>query len=170
MVTPDASIHGDVSSYALSSILQPVLWGTLIAGTLDIAAAMASVAASGLPAVQAIKGVASGWMGTKAFRGQGEIIALGLLTHFAIMLVIVAVYCWSARQFPLLTKYWIAAGVTYGAVVYATMTYVVVPFSAFPGTLAGSMTAVLQGLLVHCVCVGLPIAFIAHRFLSRANV
>lgn len=41
--------------------LRTVLWATLAAGTLDICAAMISVQLRGIPAIQAVKGVAAGY-------------------------------------------------------------------------------------------------------------
>lgn len=46
----------------------------------------------------------------------------------------------------------------------ALMAFVVVPWSAFPGTVVPSTAALVEGVIVHIVCVGLPIAYITSRW------
>jgi hypothetical protein len=156
----DQLLDGPSSSGAF---LRTLLWGTLIAGAFDIAAAMISVQLRGIPALQAVKGVAAGWLGREAFRGGASVVALGFLTHFLIMAAVVCVFYFASRWLPALVKHWVWTGPAYGAVVFLVMSFVVVPASAFPGSVASTRAAVLQGLLVHMTCVGLPIAFITRR-------
>ncbi|MGH8178526.1 MAG: hypothetical protein ACREV5_19895 [Steroidobacter sp.] len=148
--------------------MSTLLWGTLIAGALDIAAAMVSVQLRGIPALQAVKGVAAGWLGADAFRGGAAVVALGFLSHFLIMSVIVFAFYFASRSASALTKHWVWSGLAYGAAVYLVMTFIVVPASAFPGSVARTPASFLQGVLVHMVCVGAPIAFITRRFASAA--
>ena len=150
--------------------LRVILWGTLIAGALDICAAMLSVQLRGIPAIQAVKGVAAGWLGREAFRGGLPVIALGFLSHFLIMSVVVLVFYFASRSLPALTKHWIPAGIAYGAAVYVVMSFIVVPLSAFPRSGPPSLANILQNLLIMIVCVGLPIAFITRRFASTALI
>lgn len=145
--------------------LRTVLWATLAAGTLDMCAAMISVQLRGIPAIQAVKGVAAGWLGASAFRGGAGVIALGFASHYFIMGVIALLFYAASRSLPALTKYWIAAGLAYGVAVYVVMSYVVVPLSAFPTRPGPTPIAnVITNLAFMIVCVGLPIAFITRRF------
>ncbi len=148
----------------LSHALRTLLWGTLLAGVLDISAAMITVQLRGIPALQAVKGVAAGWLGRDAYKGGAEVVTLGFLTHFLIMSVIVFAFYWASRFIPALVKHWVWTGPAYGAAVYLMMTFIVVPASAFPGSLAPTPAALIQGLIVHMACVGAPIAFITRRF------
>lgn len=165
---------GIVASSAAASAggaARTVLWATLAAGTLDICAAMLSVQLRGIPAIQAVKGVAAGWLGASAFRGGAGVIALGFASHYLIMSVIALSFYAASRSLPALTKYWIAAGVAYGVAVYVVMTHVVVPLSAFPTRPGPTPLAnVITNLVIMIVCVGLPIAFITRRFLSAASI
>jgi hypothetical protein len=154
------------SSPAAGALLRTLLWGTLIAGALDISAAMISLHLRGIPALQAVKGVAAGWLGREAFRGGTSVVALGFLTHFLIMAAVVCVFYMASRWLPALAKHWLWTGPAYGAAVYLVMSFVVVPASAFPGSVASTPAAILQGVLVHMACVGLPIAFITRRLAS----
>lgn len=125
---------------------------------------MISVHLRGIPAIQAVKGVAAGWLGASAFRGGAGVIAIGLLSHYFIMSVIALLFYAASRSSPALTKYWIAAGAAYGVVVYVVMTHIVVPLSAFP-TRPGPapVAAIITNLAIMVLCVGLPIAFITRR-------
>jgi hypothetical protein len=145
------------------AFMRTLWWGTLVAGATDILAAMISVQLRGIPALQAVKGVAAGWLGRDAFRGGAPVVALGFLTHFLIMAAIVCAFYFASRWLPGLVKHWLWTGPAYGALVYLVMSFVVVPASAFPGSVAPTPAAVLEGVLVHMVCVGLPIAFITRR-------
>lgn len=63
---------------------------------------------------------------------------------------------------PLLARTPLLCGPLYGIAVYLFMTFVVVPLSAVPKRPFSPGLAVVI-LLVHVVCVGLPIAFAVHR-------
>ncbi len=171
MPAPDSLVQGLMAPSSVESpAWRAILWGTVLAGTLDICAAMISVQLRGIPAIQAVKGVAAGWLGRDAFRGGGGVIALGFLSHYAIMAVIMALFYWASRSWPLLTKHWLWTGLAYGVVVYVVMAFVVVPLSAFPRSGPPSLPNILQNLAIMIVCVGLPIAYVARRFASAALI
>jgi hypothetical protein len=171
MPAPDTLLQALVETeVAQTPAWRPILWGTLLAGTLDICAAMISVQLRGIPAIQAVKGVAAGWLGRDAFRGGEGVVALGLISHYAIMAVIVALFYLASRSLPVLTKHWAWAGVAYGAAVYLVMSMIVVPLSAFPRSGPPSLPNVLQNLAIMIVCVGLPIAYVTRRFAAAATV
>jgi hypothetical protein len=73
----------------------------------------------------------------------------------------------ASRRLPALTRHWLRSGVAYAVAVYAVMTFVVVPLSALNARIP-SLPEIAQGLTVHIVCVGLPIAFITRRFSQPA--
>jgi hypothetical protein len=115
-----------------------------------------------------LQSVAAGVLGREATKGGAMTAALGLLLHFLIMSGIATTFYILSRRIPVLTKHWLPCGIAYGVVVYLVMSFVVVPLSAFPGSVVPSLAAFVQGALTHIVCVGLPIAFITHR-LSPAH-
>lgn len=136
---------------------------TLTAGTLDICAAIVTWLVQGVQPAQVLRGVASGLLGRAAFVGGAGTAGLGLLLHFLIMCGIVAIYQAGSRKLGVLEGQWPVAGVMLGIIVYAAMTYVVVPLSAAPLRYPSSLAVVGLGLAVHVTCVGLPIAFITRR-------
>ncbi|NJC41334.1 uncharacterized membrane protein (DUF485 family) [Brevundimonas alba] len=137
-----------------------ILLATLAAGALDICAAILLNLRVGPLIV--LQSVAGGWMGTEAYRGGWTTGLLGLAAHFGIMLVIAAVYMTLAARTEALRRQWIAAGVIWGALVWTVMTLVVVPMSASPLPIPDALH-IVQGLIVHVLMVGLPMAWIARR-------
>jgi uncharacterized membrane protein YagU involved in acid resistance len=59
-----------------------------------------------------------------------EIAVLGAALQIAMAIVIAAIYAVGASLLPVLRRRWLAAGLAFGVVVFAVMTYVVVPLSA----------------------------------------
>ena len=139
-------------------MLRPILWATLVAGTLDIVFAFA-VAGSVEPVLQT---VASGPLGDGiADSAAGP--ALGLLVHFAIMAAMAAAWFLAVSQWPVLGRQWIVAGLLYGVVLWIVMYWIVMPlrWEAYH-TPSGTMPIARQ-LFAHCILVGLPIAWFARR-------
>lgn len=109
------------------SILIAVLLGGLVAGTLDIGAA---VLISGRPPAFILQFIASGLVGKAAFAGGTGTVALGMVLQWVMGLIIAAVYVLAGLRIPELRRLWVAGGLAYGVVVYFVMTYAVVPLSA----------------------------------------
>jgi hypothetical protein len=147
--------------------MQAILWATLIAGTLDITVTTAlRVVLNGVAVKRVPQSVASGVLGPQAFAGGWRTAVLGLLLHFMIMAVIAALFYIGTRFVPLVSSQWQWTGFAYGIAVYLVMSFVVVPLSAFPTKLVPSRAALFEGVLVHIVCVGLPIAFVTCRWFA----
>ncbi|HMN45237.1 MAG TPA: hypothetical protein PKE27_11710 [Povalibacter sp.] len=146
------------------SLLQPVVIGTLVAGTLDISAAILMWLPRGVAPGRVLQSVAGGLLGRAAASGGAATAALGLFLHFAIMCAIVTVFVLASRRWPMLTPRAllpaVGCGVIYGIVVYLAMTYVVVPLSASPMR-PPTVRQFLEGIAVHIACVGVPIVLIA---------
>jgi hypothetical protein len=160
----EAALHQAAWIGSRAGLLKPIVIGTLVAGTLDISAAILTWLPRGVAPSRVLQSVASGLLGKDSFAGGAGTAALGLLLHFAIMCGIVAVFVLASRRLPMLAPRAllpaIGYGIGYGIVVYLVMTYVVVPLSASPIRLP-SLSGFLQGVAVHVACVGIPIALIA---------
>jgi hypothetical protein len=145
--------------------MQAIFWSTLLAGALDITAAIVLRGlVNGVAASRVLQSVASGVLGRAAFSGGQRAAAFGLLLHFLIMAGIAATFYVASRRLPSLTAHWPGFGLAYGVVVYLVMSFVIVPLSGFPGKLVPSVAAFVEGALVHAICVGLPIAFATSRY------
>ena len=168
--TFSSGVSGAGPTLHAASARATILWGTLTAGTLDISAAITTWWFRDVAASRVLQSIAGGLMGREdAVAGGGWTAALGLFLHFAIMSVIVTLFYMTSRSLPFLNgRRWWLAGMAYGIAVYLVMTYVVVAHSALAPLRPQPLSALVQGLLVHMACVGLPIAFITRRFSGTA--
>ncbi|HEX6719695.1 MAG TPA: hypothetical protein VF088_21500 [Pyrinomonadaceae bacterium] len=143
---------------------QPILWGGLIAGTLDICAAFVSAwLRAGVGPVRVLHSVASGLLGPDAFQGGTKIAVLGLVLHFLIATIWTVIFYLASRKLLFLVERPVTFGLVYGIVVYLFMNFVVLPLSRAtprPVPLSGRII----GLLIIMFCIGLPISLIVRRF------
>ena len=146
------------------AMIRAVLLATLVAGALDIGAAI--LTNPQVPARVVLQSVAGGWMGSEAYRGGWPAAWLGLASHFALMLGIAAVFVLAAARAPARRRRWFPAGVAFGLAVWLAMTYVVVPLSASTLPPPDTLAAALKPIVIHILCVGLPIAWIVRRALG----
>jgi hypothetical protein len=143
---------------------QPIFWGGLLAGTLDICAAFLTAwLRRGVSPAAVLRFVASGLLGPAAFTGGAKTAAIGLALHFLIATVATIVFYLASRKFLFLVERPVHFGLLYGVAVYLFMNFVVLPLSLVqrgPATVSGFII----GLLTIMFCVGLPIALIVRRF------
>jgi hypothetical protein len=143
---------------------QPIFWGGLIAGTLDICAAfLYAWLRAGVGPMRVLQSVASGLLGAAAFEGGGKTAVLGLALHFLIATVATAVFYLASRKLRFLIERPVTFGLLYGVVVYAFMNFVVLPLSNVARRQATVSGRVINMLII-MFCVGLPIALIVRRF------
>jgi hypothetical protein len=146
-----------------NGLLRPILLATLVAGTLDILAATLLSLIFGRGPMTMLRDVASGpFPGAPEWGDRGS--ALGLLVHFTLMAIMVAIYMVAADRRPALRAKPLQWGVIYGLITYVAMNLIVVPLR-FGGAFPPSPRNVATQLFCHIVLVGLPIAYIAARHL-----
>jgi hypothetical protein len=151
------------------SVLKSIVPAWLLAGTLDILAAIVHADIQGIPAASVLKAIASGVMAAEAFRGGNITAAIGLGLHFAIMLMIVLCSWWLIQRFAWLANSLWRAGAALGLGVYAVMNLVVLPLSAIAYKPSYSWSSLVIGLAIHILCVGVPIAWIIQRHNPRVT-
>jgi hypothetical protein len=143
-----------------------ILWGGLVAGTLDILSAFASYVPHGATEPGILKYIASGLIGAGAMKGGDAIAWLGLGVHFGLTTIMAAVFTLAALKLPgLLARPWLS-GCAYGLLTWGLMVYVIVPHSGAPGWKLPVGWDIAGGLLAHFFFVGTPIAHIARHFLQ----
>ncbi len=142
-----------------SSIIKQVLITGLVAGTLDILAAVYILANGHWERV--FRFIAKGAVGVKAFTGGVEMVALGVFFHYLIALSFTLGYFLVYPKVKLLHKSWIASGIFYGVFVWSFMQFAVLPFTNNPpGNLSSDAW---KGITILIVTVGLPVAWGAKR-------
>lgn len=146
------------------TLLLYVLAAGLVAGTLDIVYATSFWGLKGVPPQRIGQSIAAGVLGKDAFAGGNGAAALGLFLHYVIATGMAAAYALVARRWSALIAQPVRHGLLYGLLLYALMSYVVVPLSAVPGG-GGGGGALWIGcsIVAHAVLVGLPIALILRR-------
>jgi hypothetical protein len=108
--------------------------------------------------------IAGGLLGPRAFHGGAGIYVLGVLLHFFIAFCFAAFYYALSRRLTFLPEHWLVCGLVYGAAIEQVMSLVVLPLSALHAGGPYELHDLIQGLLVHMVVMGLPIAFSVRRF------
>jgi uncharacterized membrane protein YagU involved in acid resistance len=109
------------------AVLKAVLWGGLIAGSLDVFAASLINLIGPLVILRAI---ASGILGKPAFYGGMQTAFLGLLLQWGMSLIIAAIYMAVVRRLAWARRDWRVTGLVAGLIIYLVMTYAVRPLSA----------------------------------------
>lgn len=144
--------------------LRAILVGGLIAGALDITYACVSSSFKGVDAMTIMQSVAAGLVGARAYEGGTGTAALGLALHFAMMLIIAAIFVFVRRVGPPIVRERPAlVGPLYGVAVYFVMNRVVIPLSAFPMKV-DYIPATFLSLAAHMFFIGWVIAWAAARF------
>src|SRR5690606_19494928 len=93
---------------------------------------------------------------------------LGFASHYAIAIAMAAAFLLACRRWPALLHRPVAYGALYGVLLYAVMTYAVVPLSrAGAGHWPQWRWENLSHIAGHMLLVGLPCALGARRALAR---
>jgi uncharacterized membrane protein YagU involved in acid resistance len=146
------------------SAIKTILLSGFIAGTLDILAAFVLAYILGkVTPVRVLQSVASGAFGKDAFTGGTTTALFGLLFHYIIA------YCFAIAYFIIfpyiifLGKLKILGGLLYGIFAWLLMNLVVVPLSNVNRP-SMQWDAMVRGIIVLMLCIGLPISLITHRY------
>jgi hypothetical protein len=151
----------------LLSLSLALVYATLAAGALDATDGVVFFGLHGLNPIQVLQYIASGLLGAQSFHGGLATAGLGVLVHFAIALVVAAIYLLLSRRIQALRSQWVLFGLLYGAAVWAVMNLVILPLTAVAPSHV-STAALLNGVIGHALFVGLPIAFFANK-VENAN-
>jgi len=139
-------------------MLLAIATGGIIAGALDL---LQACILFGWDIPLAIAG---GLLGPKAEHGGPATYALGVLLHFFIALSFAAFYYTASRRRTFMTEHPLICGLFYGAAVEEIMSLIVLPLSALHARGPYELHDIIQGLLMHMVVIGLPIAYSVRRF------
>ncbi len=141
-----------------SKPLLAIFVGGLIAGALDLTSAFLTFG-WGVP-----RAIAGGLLGRTAFQGGPGTYVLGVLLHFFIACSAAAIYYAASRVLGFMTEHPVVCGMFYGIAIFLVMNLVVLPLSALHARGPYRLGGLIQGLLVHMVIIGLPIALSVRQF------
>lgn len=150
------------------SLLKVIAGAGLLVGTLDILEAIIFYGLRGISPTRILQGIAFGLIGRAAFTQGSRSAALGLLLHFVIATTWAAIYLLVSRRHPLSRHPWIY-GTLYGIIVYILMNYVVLPLSHVGLRPLPPLLPLFNGVGALIVCIGLPLAFIARRYVTHRS-
>lgn len=149
------------STTTLSSRNGPFLaigMGGFIAGTLDLLQACILFGWD-IPKV-----IAGGLLGPGAIQGGAGMYVLGVALHYFIACSATATYYAASRKLRFLVEYPLVCGLFFGAAVQEVMNLIVLPLCALHARGPYELRDLIQGLLVHMVIVGLPVAYSVRKF------
>jgi len=150
-----------------ASIWKPIAVATLVCGTLDILFAIILTLWRSKEPAAMLRVVASGpFPGAASWGAAGSV--LGLLVHYTLMAIMVAVFVLAARGRAHLVDMPLRAALAYGIVTYAVMNLIVVPLR-FPAAWPPSKLSIATQLFAHIVLLGIPLALITRRYSRRRS-
>jgi uncharacterized membrane protein YagU involved in acid resistance len=141
-------------------------WAGLIAGIMDISAAFVNSGIQGRSPLWVLQSVASGLLGRDSYTGGVAAAALGLAVHLLIAFTAATVFYAASRRLTFLIHRPVVSGLLYGITVWLFMYLVVLPLT-FHRSFIHPAWAVAIGLMIHMLCVGLPISLVVSRYSTR---
>ncbi len=148
-------------------VSRAILYATLVVGALDAADGVVFRGLQGQNPIQVLQYIASSLLGARSFSGGLASAGLGLVVHFAIALVVAAIYILASRRVVVLRTQWALLGLLYGAAVWVVMNLAVLPLTAVAqGPIPTA--ALINGITGHALFVGLPSAFFAKKVAAAA--
>ena len=140
----------------------PILFGTLVVGTLDLLDAVVFFRIrNGVPPLRIFQSIAAGLLGRSSSQMGWHSGGLGILLHYFIAFLIVSIFYAVSRGDPgAADATRSSSACCYGVAAYFVMNYVVLPLSA---TTRGPfvLPVFINGILIHAFGVGLPSAWFA---------
>lgn len=152
----------DSSANGNSGAIKSIVFAGIVAGILDLTAAC--VTNYWLSPVIIFQSIAAGIYGKESYEGGAKTAILGIILHFIIAFGAAITFYLASRKIKFLINQPIVSGIIYGILVYWIMQLIVLPLSNFPSKFNFALKPVIVGLIVHILCIGLPIAFIIRRF------
>lgn len=148
-----------------SQVYRAIGWAGLLAGCLDITAALVEARLEGKSPVYLFQAIAGGLLGMSSFQGGLVTAALGAFFHFLIATTAAAVFYLASRKLKFLVKHAIPSGLFYGIAVYVVMRYAVLPLSAYHVKIAlPPVEDLIKDVAIHMFMVGLPISLMVRKY------
>jgi hypothetical protein len=145
-----------------------ILSTSLLVGTLDILAAILYffIKTGNGDVSMVFKYIASGLFGQRVFAGSNGWALAGLLLHYCIAFAFTVIFYFALPRAQVLSKNSLLAGIGYGAFIWVTMNFIVLPLSHIGRRpLDGENVAI--NLLILVTCIGIPLSIRANKFIQE---
>jgi hypothetical protein len=142
-----------------------ILFTGLVVGTLDgLAAVVWHYSTGGNNPGGIFKFIASCLIGKSAFAGGTEMVFLGVFLHYLIAILFSAFFYFLSTKVKSFKGGNLMYGALYGIFVWIVMNLIILPIimQAVPK----SPKTIIIGLIIHILCVGIPMSLIYKRFSS----
>jgi hypothetical protein len=138
-----------------------VLLAGLAVGTLDLLFACGYWGLGyGVPPTRILHSIAAGVLGAAAYQAGAAGAVLGAACHYFIATCMAGAYVLVAAREPRLLRRPVACGLAYGLLLYAAMTFVVVPLSNAPDGKSLPLSWTLSSIAMHAL-IGVLCAWFA---------
>ena len=152
--------RGPQSAARTLPVSRAIVYATVVVGVLDAADGVVFRGLQGQNPIQVLQYIASSLLGARSFSGGLATAGLGVLLHFAVALVVAAIYILVSRRVAVLRMQWVLIGLLYGVAVWAVMNLMLLPMTAVaPSPI--TTAALVNGIIGHALFVGLPSTFFA---------
>ena len=150
---------------------RPALWkviigATLMVGTLDISDAFIFYGLRGVTPTRILQGIASGVLGRAAFAMGHRSALLGLFCHYFIAFSATTVFLLASHKLPV-ARHPFLYGTLFGVALYLVMNYIVLPLSQIGLRPIPPLIPLINGVAALIVCIGIPLALIARRYIPQ---
>ena len=157
-----------VSTSSVARNARAILFAGVIAGSLDLAFAFSFHGlVSGVSPLRILQTIATGWLGMDAFKGGAAAAALGLVSHYGILIGAAALYFVALSRLRWMRGNAVLCGALFGVCIYAFMHVVVLPLSNAP-PFRPSLLGTSADFAMHVLVLGPAIALTLRRFARLA--
>lgn len=147
----------------LSVPISLLIKGWLLAGTLDITAAIIQTLIGGGSIMRLMQYIASGAFGSAAFEGGMTYAVLGLLFHYVIAFGWSFLFLLIYPKLNFAPKHRLLTGIGYGAFVWFMMNRIVLPLSNISMRPFDPVRALIAAAVL-VVAIGIPLSFVASGY------
>jgi hypothetical protein len=145
------------------STAKAITVGAVAAALLDMLEPIVFFGIRGVPPIKMPQAIASGLLGRAAYSGGLSTALLGLALHLFIALFWATLFVLTARLRPILTRYTVVSGLSYGVVIYLVMHHLVLPLSRVVPKSHARLPIVINDVAAMVFLVGLPISLANRR-------
>ncbi len=142
--------------------------GWLLAGTLDITAAIIQTLIAGGSISRLMQYIASGAFGAAAFEGGMAYAVLGLAFHYVIAFGWSFLFLLIYPKLSFAPQHRLLTGIGYGAFVWFMMNRIVLPLSNIAMRPFDPVRALIAATVL-MVAIGIPLSFVASGYYSKRN-
>jgi hypothetical protein len=133
-----------------------------VSASIDLSYVFLFYGVQGIAPLRILHSIASGWLGRAAAQSGWAGGALGLVSHYFILIVAAAICLALRPHLSLLRSRPYIAGIAVGAGIWLTMNYLVLPLSAAPVFHPTAVSA-LSNFAVHLLLLGPAITVVLAR-------